>query len=44
MYGLVRIDDQPETVNSQYGTTPLTLDLEDQATITAALLEKQRSR
>jgi hypothetical protein len=43
IYALVRNEDQAEKVKSHYGAIPLTLDLEDQATITATLLEKKIS-
>jgi hypothetical protein len=43
IYALVRNEDQAEKVKSHYGATPLTLDLEDQTTITATLLEKKIS-
>ena len=43
IYALVRNEDQAEKVRSHYDATPLTLDLEDQSTITATLLEKQIS-
>jgi uncharacterized protein YbjT (DUF2867 family) len=43
IYALVRNEDQAEKVKSHYDATPLTLDLEDQSTITATLLEKQIS-
>lgn len=43
IYALVRNKDQAEKVRSHYDATPLTLDLENQSTITAALLEKQIS-
>ena len=43
IYALVRSKEQAEKVKSHYNATPLTLDLEDQAAITATLLEKQIS-
>jgi uncharacterized protein YbjT (DUF2867 family) len=43
IYALVRNEDQASKVKSHYGATSLTLDLEDQSTITATLLEKQIS-
>lgn len=43
VYALVRNEDQAEKVKSHYGATPLTLDLEDQSTITATFVEKQIS-
>jgi hypothetical protein len=43
IYALVRNEDQASKVKSHYGVEPLTLDLEDQSTITATLLEKQIS-
>jgi uncharacterized protein YbjT (DUF2867 family) len=42
-YALVRNEDQATKVKSHYNATPLTLDLEDQSAITAALLDKQIS-
>jgi short subunit dehydrogenase-like uncharacterized protein len=43
IYALVRNEDQAGKVKAHYGATPLTLDLEDQSTITATFLEKQIS-
>lgn len=43
VYALVRSDEQAERVKAHYNATPITLDLEDQSTITATLLEKQIS-
>jgi uncharacterized protein YbjT (DUF2867 family) len=43
IYALVRNENQAEKVKAHYGATPLTLDLEDQSTITATFLEKQIS-
>lgn len=43
VYALVRSNEQAEAVKTHYNATPLNLDLEDQAAITATLVEKEIS-